>query len=80
MIEVFKTDIHVQKDAEDILKEIHSLFPAYSANFDLEDCDKILRIESADAINTSQIVDMLKDLGFLVHLLPDEVKPFHQKS
>jgi hypothetical protein len=45
MIEVFKTDIHEAEVAEKFRKLLNKQFPEYLINFDLEDCDKILRIE-----------------------------------
>jgi len=45
-IEVFKTNVISKRAAKTILKEIGSQQPEYKCNFDLEDCDKILRIEN----------------------------------
>ena len=46
MIEVFKTNIQSQYEAKVILEELNFQFPDYAINFDLEDCDKILRVEA----------------------------------
>ena len=44
MIEVFKTNITNEDRASKILDSIHNTFPDCSANFDLDDCDNILRV------------------------------------
>lgn len=68
MVEVFKTNITNTTDAElviDFIKQTHS---QCKANFDLEDCDKILRIES-QLIDYQLITNKLQTLGFLCELL-----------
>ena len=47
MVEVFKTNVGSKRAAKIILEEIGMHQPEYKCNFDLEDCDKILRIENA---------------------------------
>jgi hypothetical protein len=57
MVEIFKTDIQSKQVALEILTSLQSAFPDYKMNFDLEDCDKILRIEStAIDIEAVQVV------------------------
>ncbi len=63
MVEVFKTNIHNDVIAGHILAELNMLFPAYKINFDLDDCDKILRVEG-DAIYAPKISHVLKGKGF----------------
>jgi hypothetical protein len=46
MVEIFKTDIQSEQVAAEILNSLQSAFPNYKMNFDLDDSDKILRIES----------------------------------
>lgn len=45
MIEVFKTNVGDEATAEALKKSLHALLPLASVNFDLEDCDKILRVQ-----------------------------------
>ena len=74
MIEVFATNISERKDADVILSKIHSAFPGYQANFDLEDCDRILRIHSGEAlICAATITSLIKQLGFVADVLPDAI-------
>lgn len=74
MIEVFATNISQRKDADVILAKIHSAFPGYQANFDLEDCDRILRIHSSETlICPTTITSLIKQLGYEASVLPDAI-------
>ena len=76
MVEVFKTNVTNQHDAELLLNRIHTLFTDYEANFDLDDCDHILRVASGSAtIRASFVVDLLKRNGFFAEVLCDEPVP-----
>lgn len=78
-IEVFKTNVNDPGQARMLLDKIHAMFGEYMANFDLEDCDKILRVASADGfIQTSLLIDLLIKHGFHAEILPDEIpEVFH---
>ena len=45
MVEVFRTNVKQRDHANILISQIHKAFPDYKANFDLEDCDKILRVD-----------------------------------
>jgi hypothetical protein len=45
MVEVFKTSVRNHNDSGKILKTLKKKFPLLKINFDLDDCDKILRVE-----------------------------------
>ncbi len=73
MIEVFKTSITNYSEACVVLNHIHDAFDGYKANFDLEDCDNILRIQSSTgAIHCTTLIKFLKKLGCDAEMLPDE--------
>ncbi len=73
MVEVFKTNVDNRDHAQWLVALIHKRFPHYQANFDLEDCDKILRVKSLkDIICPASLISVLKDLGFYAEVLPDE--------
>jgi hypothetical protein len=72
MVEVFKTDVKNPDDAQTLIELIHATFGDYIANFDLEDCDKILRVQSGDVVHVSGIVSLLKGSGFNAEVLSDE--------
>jgi hypothetical protein len=70
MVEVFKTNVSNREEASNLVNDIHKRFCSYSANFDLEDCDKILRIECANGnVEPKPIIDMLTDAGYQVEVL-----------
>ena len=76
MIEVFKTNVTHQDHALVLVREIQKIFRGYQANFDLDDCDRILRIKSPEsAINAKSIIAMLQRFGVDAEVLPDEVVP-----
>jgi hypothetical protein len=74
MIEVFKTCVTEQALAMLLRKHLELGFPGYKVNFDLEDCDRILRIEHrGGVVNAGAVIDMLRDWGVLAAVLGDEV-------
>ena len=72
MVEVFKTNVENHADAKMLLHEIHQNFTGHEANFDLEDCDKILRIKSKEEMaEPSLFIRLLHRFGFRAEVLPD---------
>lgn len=63
MIEIFKTNVQNESDTIMIIKSIQEYFHDHLINFDLEDCDKILRIE-ANQIESNKIIELLNILSF----------------
>ena len=57
-VEVFMTNVQDVSQANYLIKMIIKIFPHYLVNFDLEDCDKILRVES-DTIDSNAIIRLL---------------------
>jgi hypothetical protein len=55
-VEVFKTNVLKKRSAKAIIEEIGLHQPDYKCNFDLEDCDKILRIENAGGNVDAQLI------------------------
>ena len=73
MIEVFKTNIAQQWEAQKLIEEVQTVFAGYIANFDLDDCDNILRVEFESGIIQSEIlIEFLNTFGCLAEVLPDE--------
>ncbi|MGV3585835.1 MAG: hypothetical protein ACO1OF_02435 [Adhaeribacter sp.] len=73
MVEVFKTNVENPGQAHMLLDQIHRHFRNYKANFDLDDCDKILRVKSdSEFIQPAALINLLQDLGFKAEVLPDE--------
>lgn len=76
MIEVFKTDVENNEQASMLTKQIHRIFVDYKVNFDLQDCDNILRVKSvATSIEPECLINFLKDFGFHAEVLPDDEEP-----
>ena len=50
MIYVFKTSVETQDQLQKLKPHINRILPDEKWNFDLEDCDKILRIDSDENI------------------------------
>ncbi|HWK02491.1 MAG TPA: hypothetical protein VNS58_02600 [Puia sp.] len=46
IVQVFKTDVQDKKEAKRIILFLHQNYSHCKVNFDLDDCDKILRIEN----------------------------------
>ena len=76
MVEVFKTNVVCQEQAAVLLHQVHTTFPTCRANFDLQDCDRVLRVlDPACSINAVAIVALLQENGFWAEPLPDEGPP-----
>jgi hypothetical protein len=73
-VEVFKTDVTDPQHAMLIVDEIQKTYPDYSANFDLADCDRILRVKAAAGdVESSKLIKILKQFGFEAEVLPDDI-------
>jgi hypothetical protein len=76
MVEVFKTNVIHAEDAEKIIDLIHNIFSNYKANFALEDCDHILRVQCRDGfVSPAQIISIVAQNGFEAIILPDDFEP-----
>lgn len=60
MVEVFKTNVECPLEAAIMVKKLTRQLPACKINFDLTDCDNILRIEGED-IELPAIVTIMQD-------------------
>lgn len=78
MVEVFKTNVKHPDQASLLLVQIHAIFSDYSANFDLEDCDKILRVECCQGkVESSGLIKIIREFGFEAEVLPDDIEELH---
>jgi hypothetical protein len=76
MVEVFKTNVKDLEQALMLIDHIQKTFIGYAASFDLEDCDRILRVECTTGfINASCVIEILNLFGFKAEILPDEPPP-----
>ena len=68
MIEVFKTNVQQSTDAVRLVQVLKQNFPSSRINFDLDDCDRILRVEGED-VDIEQIMGLVKGNGFRCSVL-----------
>jgi hypothetical protein len=68
MVEIFKTNVFDILHAEQIIALLNHHFPSFMINFDLHDCDKILRVKG-DSIPVDEIVALVSTKGFQCSLL-----------
>ena len=74
MIEVFRTNVNDRAQANMIIDKIHKVYSYYRANFDLQDCDRILRVKSSSGqVHPPSLISILNDYGFKAEVLPDIV-------
>jgi hypothetical protein len=72
MVEVFKTNVQKRSQAHLLVERIHQAFPGCEASFDLEDCDKVLRVAfERETIHTALLLRVLSNHGFYAEILPD---------
>ena len=62
------TNVEEAAQAKALLILLKDIFPDYSINFDLEDCDRILRVES-DSIDSNAIIRFLNTQNFQCEVL-----------
>jgi hypothetical protein len=63
MIYVFKTSVETEKDICELKPGLDKLLPQAKWNFDLDDCDRILRIDSQEE-NIHTVIELLKNTGY----------------
>ena len=68
MIEVFKTNVEESAQASKIIDLLLEHFPGNKINFDLHDCDKILRVEGKHFM-PEKIKDLVIEKGFMCDIL-----------
>lgn len=68
MVEVFKTNVNELEKSELLARKLQTYFPATKINFDLQDCDKILRVEGENILSL-EIIQILNDRGYLCEVL-----------
>lgn len=70
VVQVFKTDVNDASQAAMLCDLIQNDTTVQRANFDLDDCDKIFRVESTVNID-EKIIALLRLHGFMCEELPD---------
>jgi hypothetical protein len=68
MVEVFKTNVKQKKYARELVVKIQLHFPELLVNFDLNDCDNILRIEGEN-VTENEIKKIVLPEGYFCEVL-----------
>ena len=68
MVEAFKTNIQKKAQSKMLLSVLSEAFPSFKINFDLSDCDKVLRVEG-DNMEALRIMMLVKEYGFNCEVL-----------
>ena len=68
MVEVFKTNVNEDLAANRLVVLLLKHFPKSKINFDLHDCDNILRVEGKDFIS-EKIMRLVNENGFTCKIL-----------
>ena len=72
MVEVFKTNVISKREALVISQDLAAFFPNWKIKFDLEDCDKILRIDpGTDTVLAEHVINILTRFGYTAEPLND---------
>ena len=74
MVEIFKTNVTDPSLAESVLQALSAQFQGCRPNFDLDDCDHILRVElPGEPVPAHVVIGVLLGFGFIAEVLDDLV-------
>ena len=68
MVEVFKTNVEELKASKQIIQLLLEQFPSHKINFDLDDCDKILRVDGNN-IPAKKVIELVNENGYECEIL-----------
>jgi hypothetical protein len=68
MVEVFKTNVQKKRESKMLHCALSEAFPSSKINFDLSDCDRVLRVEG-DNLEALRIMILIKEYGFTCEVL-----------
>jgi hypothetical protein len=68
MVEVFKTNVQKKSQSKMLLGILSEAFPSSKINFDLSDCDKVLRVEGNN-LEVLSVITLVKKYGFICEIL-----------
>jgi hypothetical protein len=73
-VEVFKTNVADPERAKWLVDQIERNFSNCKVNFDLDDCDRILRVAFDEQIQSDLLIDLLNNSGYIAEVLPDTIE------
>lgn len=68
MVEVFKTNIEETEQAQEIVSALQQYFPGSRVTIDLDDCDKVLRINHT-MVQPKEVIQLVSAKGFECSML-----------
>ena len=68
MVEVFKTNVEEPMQAQQLVALLQQHFPGGRINFDLQDCDRVLRVEKQH-ITPEKIIELMHRQGYFCQVL-----------
>jgi len=63
MVEVFKTDVQSVDQSIKLICKLSQYIPEIEINFDLEDCDRILRIKG-EHVPVPRVIKLMNNSGY----------------
>ena len=69
-VEVFKTNVARHSQAQVLVQLLSQNLPGCKINFDLEDCDRILRVEGKDCL-PGVVIELVQRKGFFCQVLEE---------
>ncbi|NIJ53894.1 hypothetical protein [Dyadobacter arcticus] len=72
MTEVFKTNVALQNQARLLIDLIQRTFIGCSATFDLEDCDKVLCVNSREEVCAASLIRLMREFGYHAEVMKDD--------
>lgn len=73
-VEVYKTNVSDPERAKWLVDQIERNFTNCKVNFDLDDCDRILRVVFEGKIQSDLLIDLLQNVGCKAEVLPDTIQ------
>lgn len=68
---VFKTDVKSRKRVDQFAWVLNQHPDVQDWNVDLQDVDKVLRVEAADTLSEGDVIDLVKTFGIRCEVLSD---------
>ena len=69
-VEIFKTNVRGKRNALYLVGEINANFPGHKISIDLDDRDKVLRVENRKGkVKSTEIIKLLKQRNFHCEVL-----------
>ena len=72
MVEIFKTNVTNKRLANKVLKTLNESLPCHCFNFDMDDCDRILRAQTdGTPVQANKILQLVMEQAVEISLLED---------